>query len=704
MRVWLSKTSLLLAGLALCTAVSAVFWLAPSYEQLRLAFQPSDVYVYDRNGQLMHVVRKDLHKRQFSWLSLDQVSTQFLSLLLAAEDRRFYWHPGVDPLASLRAGWLAMSGNVRGGASTISMQLIYLLDPTLRAKNARNRWLTKIRQGIKATALDARWSKADILTAYINLVPFRGEIEGLNAAAQMLFGKSALAINRDEAALLVAMIRAPNANAALIAKRACKLLKETDCSAVTQIIDIALMRGFPSPPRPSHAPHATRQLLRDMPESIRRVTTTLDLNVQREVQQIIQDKITSITERNAKDAAAIVVDNLSGDVIAYVGSSDELSSAPFVDGAIAMRQAGSTLKPFIYGLAIEKKILTAASILDDSPTEMVVTAGGVYRPQNYDEKFRGAVTVRDALAGSLNIPAVRTLLMVGVDNIIAFLATAGFNHLREAEYYGPSLALGSADVSLWELAGAYRALATGGLYAPIGFRPERRQPAQRILSQNAAFIIRSILSDNLARAPSFGLQNNLVTSIATAAKTGTSKDMRDNWCIGFSPTYTVAVWVGNFSGAPMWNLTGVSGAAPIWSDIMHTLHRNKRSVFPPPPAGLIEKTIRLSYKTRTQEEWFIRGTEPLSELITDQGGNYDYRISYPTNEAVFAIDYDIPAHNQKMMFKTSAKNTNLNWELNGKVIAPASDEVLWPLRRGSFKLALTDVTGRSFDQVRFTVK
>ncbi len=258
--------------------------------------------------------------------------------------------------------------------------------------------------------------------------------------------------------------------------------------------------------------------------------------------------------------------------MSYVGSSSELSDAENVDGVIALRQAGSTLKPFLYGQVIAEKRLTAASVLDDAPIQLI-TPTGLYIPQNYDRDFKGVVSVRTALASSLNVPAVRALGLVGVDRFVRTLRTFGLDSLTEDGYhYGFSLALGGVEVRLIDLTNAYRAIANQGMWSPVSFRTEvPGKMKRRALSQQAAFIIADILSDRAARITTFGLGNILGTRAWTAVKTGTSKDMRDNWCLGFSSRYTVGVWVGNFSGEPMHDVSGVSGAAPVWRDIMNYL-------------------------------------------------------------------------------------------------------------------------------------
>ncbi len=293
------------------------------------------------------------------------------------------------------------------------------------------------------------------------------------------------------------------------------------------------------------------------------------------------------------------------------------AGARYVDGIQARRQPGSALKPLLYGMALEQRLLTAASLLEDTPLDLSVL-GGLYRPKNYDERFRGLVTVRTALAASLNIPAVRTLELVGVEAFVQQLRRLGFEGMSEAgEYYGPSLALGSVDVSLGELVNAYRALANGGVWSPLHLmasEPEAK-PARRVFSEQTAFLLSHILSDRDSRSVTFGLENPLATHFWSAVKTGTSKEMRDNWCIGYTRHYTVGVWVGNLFGEPMRNVSGVTGAAPIWLEVVSWLHHARPSPPISPPPGVLATRVTFPAEVEPgRTEWFLRGTEPQASL------------------------------------------------------------------------------------------
>lgn len=366
---------------------------------------------------------------------------------------------------------------------------------------------------------------------------------------------------------------------------------------------------------------------------VQELKTTLDKDIQIFSQEILRKQLLNLKSKNVKDGAVLVLENNTGNVLAYVGGAGrDTSSAYEIDGVKSRRQAGSTLKPFIYGLALQNKIITDNTILNDNPVDIHVGTG-IYSPSNYQDAFHGDVSARIALASSLNVPAVKVLGMLSLDEFVFKLGELGFTELREADYYGLSLALGSLDISLKELTNAYRVLANGGVYSEIRIKEDDpKSVTKKIFTKEATEIISDILSDKEARALSFGLENPLVTRHTSSVKTGTSKDMRDNWCIGYNHKYTVGVWVGNFSGEPMWNVSGVTGAAPAWRDIMNRLSEGEI---------LVEQT-----KHPKSENVFIK-----SEI---QNKTSLMRITYPANHTIIAVDPDIPENNQAI-FLNQAK-------------------------------------------------
>ena len=520
-------------------------------------------------------------------------------------------------------------------------------------------------------------------------------------------GKDPHGLDRSESLILASLIRSPNASSAEVAKRASHLNRSTRWQIDGDEINSKVRQVFLGPnflrPQAALAPHIARQLLQGQPNgSI--VTCTLDSKIQRFAIDRLIHHLLSLKSQNVKDGAILVVDNSTGNVLAYVSYSGDPLSARFVDGVQAKRQAGSTLKPFLYALAFDQRILTPASLLDDTPLDIAVLSG-IYQPGNYDSQFRGWVTSRVALASSLNVPAVKTLSLTGIETFLSKLRQLGIKGLNESgDFYGPSLALGSADVSLCELVNAYRALANGGEWSELRFASaETISQRRKIFSKEAIFLISDILSDRDARSITFGLENPLSTRFWTAVKTGTSKDMRDNWCVGYSRRYTVGVWVGNFSGEPMWNVSGITGAAPIWIEMMNFLHQSDSNAKREPPNGLVKMKIASRQRGESsREEWFICGTEPNSR---DQNiGQFNQRILYPPSGTVIALDPDIPTELQRVFFISQTNKGSVRWKLNGAPMAAVGKAIPWTPSAGKYFLAIVDQEDRIIDSIHFEVR
>jgi penicillin-binding protein 1C len=339
------------------------------------------------------------------------------------------------------------------------------------------------------------------------------------------------------------------------------------------------------------------------------VACTLDAQTQRFALERLKHYLTVLKNQNVHEGAIVVAENSTGDILAYVSHAEQ---APYVDGIKARRQAGSALKPFLYALAFDERMLTPASLLEDSPVDIAVS-NGIFSPRNYDNQFRGKVSARVALASSLNVPAVKTLSLVGVESFLAKLRQLGIRGLKESGgFYGPSWPGDSRCESPGpgERAHDPRQWRSSARSASAGVQTLSK--SDRVFSQEAAFLVSDILSDREARSFTFGLENPLATRIWSAVKTGTSKDMRDNWCVGYSSHYTVGVWFGNFSGQPMWDVSGITGAAQVWAEMMNRLHADEKGLIPEPPPGIARQTIEGSGTPR--KEWFIKGTEPSASL------------------------------------------------------------------------------------------
>lgn len=673
----------------------------PSYAQARHAFRPSEAWLYDRDGRLIDSVRVNFQARRLAWVPLDKVSAAVPATLIESEDRRFRLHGGVDWLALMGAARDRMLGRHGRGASTLTMQLAGYLSPSLSAPGSRSLW-DKLRQMRAAWAIESGWSKDQILEGYLNLAGFRGEAQGIGAAALGLFGKTPDALSRDDALLLAALLPQPQARPDQIARRACALAHAGDCSRFE-----APAYAMVGPARslmldPGLAPHLAQRLL-SRPGM--RVYTTLDTDIQRMATIALARQLSGLGAARARDGAVVVVDNRSGDVLAYVGGVRGSSTAPDVDGASAYRQAGSTLKPFLYAEAIEKGYLTPASILEDSPVQLD-TASGLYVPQNYDKGFKGAVSVRSALAGSLNVPAVRTLLLVGVQGFRDRLWDTGYRGLTEdGDYYGYSLALGSAEVTLMEQVAAYRSLALGGRWGPL--RLEKGDPhviPRAVTTPAAAWLVANIIADPNARVATFGLDNALRLPFWAAVKTGTSKAMRDNWCIGFTDRYTVGVWVGNLEGDPMRAVSGTSGAAPVWRDVMLALGDRDPGRPIPPPAGIEQRHVTFADNIeQPRTEYFLAGTGQTLVASAPETARRP-RITNPVTGSVYALDPDIPVQNQALAIGVSGAVVAHRLLLDNRDLGAADAHPLVLAGPGKHQLRLVDIAGHVVDQVVFTMR
>ncbi len=713
-----------------------------SFEHVKQTTKASEAWLLDRHGEKLHRLRINDQVRRGEWVALADMSPALREAMVLSEDKRFYEHSGVDWRAVSAAAWGNLFNQRTRGASTLSMQLASLIDEGPRKGSERKNIFGKVGQAISAAQLERSWRKDQILEAYLNLVPFRGEVQGIDALSRTLFGKAAHGLDTREAAIAAALVRAPNAKAQTVAQRACGVLRsmqfsqEADCSALQVLTQAALPRKAWSP-SDGIAPHVAQRLLAQAKSDQR---STLDAALQRQAQMSLQQHLRELRGRNVQDGAVVVLDNASGHVLAYVGSSGQLGTAQEVDAAAALRQAGSTLKPFLYAQAIAEQRITAASLLEDSSAH-IPTASGLYIPQNYDRSFKGWVSTRTALGASLNVPAVRALVMVSPDSFARQLRSLGIPLKNEGDFYGYSLALGSADVSLLSLTNAYRVLANSGQYSEASFVKTTSSSSQAVLSPQATFIVSDMLSDGNARARTFGTDSVLATRFWTAVKTGTSKDMRDNWALGYSQRYTVGVWVGNASGASMWDVSGISGAAPVWASVMSHLHATTPSRALPAPAGLVRESV--SYFSvgsqmieADRQEWFISGTEqktlvmqsvsnsnttklianysintgasgqkrPPSEKIASSTGQVP-AITSPAAGTIIALDPDIPPRHQRLHF--TAQGHAAQWLLNGQRVASAgssANRVQWLPLPGRHILQLADAQGRVLDEVKFEVR
>jgi penicillin-binding protein 1C len=706
------KTALLLTALLAANDAAAQL---PRYEQVRAAYRPSDSVLLDRHGEAIHTLRTDARVRRLEWVPLAEVSPALRTSLVLSEDKRFHEHSGVDWAAVGAAAFGNLWNSRTRGASTLTMQLAGLLDEDAAARAGGRSFTAKLTQAGGAWQLERHWRKDQILEAYLNLVPFRGELVGIGALSATLFAKHPSGLDAQEAAIATALLRAPNAPAATVAQRACGILKaqRLACEGLDGLAALALARKTAArlDPQAQIAPHVAQRLLPGDKRS--RVPSTLDARLQRVARDALRQQLVELSGRQVEDGAVLVLDNPTGEVLAWVGSSGaDWSRAPQVDGVLARRQAGSTLKPFLFELAIEQRWLTAASILDDSPLGLE-TVGGLYVPENYDKGFKGPVSVRTALASSLNVPAVRTLVAVSPEAFHQRLQALGLDLRASGGTYGYSLALGSAEVTLAALTNAYRALANGGRMGPWRLAPGSPSLQMRsVMEPGASFIVADILADREARALTFGLDNALAARRWAAVKTGTSKDMRDNWCIGFTRRHTVGVWMGNASGQPMADVSGTSGAAPVWRMVVDELMRreqgaavaNRASAPPAAPAGLVRQPVRFEPSIEPpRSEWFLAGTEQARIARADAAPPASL-IAAPLDRTVIALDPDIPPTAQRLRIAPARPlPVQWRWRLDGRVLGSAIARHLMPAP-GAHRLELLDASGAMREQVTFEVR
>jgi penicillin-binding protein 1C len=695
--LWLVPPLLALLGVALWTAPPAM----PGYAATRADWRSSEAWLRDRDGRLLDRVRIDYSLRRLDWAPLDRIAPALRDAVIAGEDKRFAAHGGVDWIGLAGSGWAGLRGYHARGASTITMQLAGFLAPELGAPGMRG-LRGKLRQMRAARSIEAHWSKDQILEAYLNLASFRGEAQGVAAATQSLFGKPPAMLDRDEALLLAALLPSPQASAHAVAQRACRLGHRPDCTMMTSEAEAMTSAMQRQADDPGLAPHLARRLLRDPGQT---VATTLDARIQAMAATALRHQLAGLGGERARDGAVLVVDNRTGDVLAYVGGIGGASTASHVDNVAAPRQAGSTLKPFLYGHTIERGYLTAASVLDDSPVELD-TASGLYVPKDYDHDYKGPVSVRTALASSLNVPAVRALLIDGVDDFRDRLWDIGYRGLVEdGAYYGFSLALGSAEVTLLQQAAAYRALADGGRYLPLRLTQDdpRAQPRQ-VMTPAAAWIVGDILADADARAVTFGLDSALRLPFWAAAKTGTSKAMRDNWCVGFSDRFTVAVWIGNAEGDSMTRVSGTSGAAPVWREVMLALHRDLPGRAPARPADVAQHRVRFAGTAEpARPEYFVAGT---GQTLLAQAPPMSRRphIVSPVSGSVYALDPDIPPARQRIRLAAIGATGGERWRLDARDFGATEIKTATMPPPGPHRLALIGQDGRTVDTILFTVR
>ncbi len=630
---YITKRSLLVMTLGAILAAGVIVLLRLSPVDLAALSPSSGPLVLDRQDRVLFLGLAPDGSRGVK-LPPGPLPPLVTAAFVAAEDQRFWQHPGVDPVAVVRAALSNLrAGRVVSGASTITQQLARLTYPGPRT------WSRKVVEMCRSLRLEAALKKEEILRLYLDRVPQGNNLTGVETAALAYFGRSAANLSPSEAAMLASLAKAPGRlnplgrhKKRLLARRdwvlsrmaALGFLSEQEMkTAQGEPIRLSGVAGH-RPGFPFLAPHFVNLVLAAgaKGKEVGTVRTTLNLTLQRQVEQILLSQAGRLRAGGARQAAAVILDNRGPEVLALAGS---LRYGPkdggYNNGAAAWRSPGSALKPFLYALALDRGF-TSASIIEDTERRYRIP-GGEFFPANFDRVANGPVSFREALGNSLNLAAVRLLNLVGQER---YYETLNRLHLinrqdRGPEYYGLGLVVGNPEVSLLQMATAYTCLANGGIYRPLRLRLDQPSGEETaVFSEQAAFIVSDILADPLARSRAFGGAPSMNPPFHLSIKTGTSTRYRDCWSAAYCPRYTIAVWVGNFDGRPTAQQSGATVAAPIMADLAAVLF----AAAPPEPCLRPEGVSRVPVCAFSGmrpgpgclfqvEEFFVSGTEPERE-------------------------------------------------------------------------------------------
>lgn len=682
---------LILMGSALLVVVLAVFG-AVRLTMIMLGPPPLaaaervSATVVDRDGNLLRAFTTPEGRWRLP-VKVEEVDPRYISMLLAYEDRRFWDHWGIDPLAVARAVYqFVRNGHIVSGASTLTMQVARLLDG-VHVRTLAGKW----RQAVRALQLEQELSKEEILELYLLLAPFGGNLEGVRAASLAYFGKEPRRLSIAEAALLVALPQSPEWRRPDRRPDAARWARDRVLSRMVEegiITEAEFERARKEPvPRtrrdfPRFAPHASETEVLERPHrNLHRLTLSRELQAQLET--LAREHARALGRRIS--AAVLVVDNHTGEILAHVGSSDYLDEGRFgaIDMTGAIRSPGSTLKPIIYGLAFEAGLAHPETLIEDRPTRF-----GQYAPKNFDEDFRGSVTIREALAHSLNIPAVKVLNAVGPARLIARIRSVGVEPvLPSHEQPSLAVALGGVGLSLRDLATLFVAIARGGEAIELRHRyddgvvgpPKPQASPRRLMSAVAAWYVADILKS--APPPTASLGG------AIAYKTGTSYGYKDAWAVGFDGAHTVAVWVGRADGTSTPELTGRLAAAPLLFEAFQRIGTQRVPLASPPPGVLQVSGGALPPPLRRFAEPG-EGTSVIGAYLEPP-----VQIAFPPDRA----ELDLGDADGLLLLKADGGVLPLTWMVDGQPIPSDSHrrEVVWqPEGRGFVKLTVTDAKGR----------
>ncbi|MBU1089489.1 penicillin-binding protein 1C [Patescibacteria group bacterium] len=602
-----------------------LFWPLPKALTNPASREPTRIL--DRNGQLLYSIRSPDYGAQ-NKITFAEIPSKIIEVLIATEDRTFYKHFGVSLRGILRAAYLNFKADrIVSGGSTLTQQLV-----RNRLQPAHRGYWYKLQEVYFAMRLEGKLSKAEILESYLNTVYFGHQAYGISAAADIYFDKQIGELSLAESALLIGLLQSPVSLDPFRNFTSAKKRQQVVLSAIIDEEKISTSEYEDALKEPLRiakdkveirAPHFVKWLQQNYANELKvgpNINTTLDLNLQNEIELIIANELSKLAEKNVTSAAVVVLDVETGELLSMIGSADywSMENDGQVNVAISSRQPGSALKPFTYALALENGE-TAATTIADIETQFFTQEGNPYIPRNYDYGYHGLVRYREALANSYNIAAVKVLELVGVERLLNLLKSAGISTLdQDPEFYGLALTLGDGEVKLLDLARAYGIFARGGKTLNLKvLSNEMSTSGEQILDERVAWLIADILADEDARLPEFGADSPLNFDFPVAAKTGTTRNSRDNWTFGFTPNRIVGVWVGNADNSPMQGTSGVTGAGPIFHEVMLAATRDLSPRNFPRPSGITKTEIcslsgklPTEYCQHTLTEFFITGTEP----------------------------------------------------------------------------------------------
>ncbi len=705
------------------------FWTNPT---------PKDqgtIKVFDKNGQLLHQFSEDFGYQQSA--PLRDLPQNLQDAVIVTEDQRFWFHPGIDPLAIFRALYTNLKkGEIFSGASTIPQQLVRftVIHPNQPAKF---NLIRKIRESLMAIRLTLTTKKSKVLEMYLNRMHFGRQTYGVKAASQIYFGKPVNQISLSEAALLAALISNPTAFDPLehpenATTRRNQVLKHLFAAHKITAETYQRAQSEPLPEEINQpefiAPHAVYQSFQEAKKLIKNLSqdieiyTTLDANWYSTVKQIANTKIAGLKdEHDVTNAAVVIIQNDTGEILTLLGSLNYFDAeiGGQNDMSLALRQPGSALKPITYAAAFEKGIATPATLIEDIQKTYLTKTGEGFIPHNYDGRYRGPVLVREALASSYNLPAVEMLDRVGIDNFLSLAHRLGITSMQQTDRYDLALTLGGGEINLLELTNAYASLARDGHWLPtnliknikrngVAIYQQPQPTPTSVLDPKVAWLITDILSDSKARIPTFGEKNSLVLSNKAAVKTGTTTDWHDNWTIGYTKDYTVGVWIGNADNHPMKNITGVTGAAPIWHDIFEQLLTfNEYTPFTQPEGIVTEEVCSwdgLLPNSDCNEKYlevFISGSEPnTTTILTKKTASGDPAITIlsPKAKAIYEIG-SLPGQKLSLEITPSEKISAITWTVDGQKLpaqnCPAKLSCSWQPTFGPHVLNALVVTSDS---------